>query len=400
MSCGKCKSPVCNKGNLCTQRLRIGWVPESSCTLFYEQDGIGATLDMSQVHACAPATHLRWNDEKCRIEYLNEDYVLSNGTRGAIEFISAKTIASCIELEDLANVIDKNPNNCDLLVWKSGECGPGCTGPGTGWQAYTPPKVEELSYVAGFGEDGCLQKLNDPSSPGTDPEGTNMSCYFLIHSGNTSSWVKPAIGTVAHNLGVDINGCPVLEQVCNVNKVLRLPDANLTGNVRPGVNASVPGDEFAGNGRRIKQGDYSYTNTSSCPVEIVFTADFSNCVTPPTSGTYELILGAYGKITSGPVTFISGLTEEYKELLHMHSNVQPPRGIATGSGQVSWIMKLNPAETVNFEFGATAFLGLGSSSDFGPFSVTVGTGFGGATLGQGGSTVQVINPTIQIRTVE
>lgn len=173
--CSKCNKSSCNQPTQsqrpsCVQRLRMGWIPESACTMFYELDGIAGTIDMSQVHACSPVTHMRWNDDKCRIEFLNEDYVSSNGTKGAIEYINATTIAGCIELEDLANVIDKEPHNCDLLVWKDGdECGDGCTSAGAGWQAYTIPYNQDcviepnengMFPVLVKNDEGCIEACN------------------------------------------------------------------------------------------------------------------------------------------------------------------------------------------------------------------------------------------------
>ncbi len=178
-SCGRqrCRDLACNKRaeKSCAVRHNVGWVPGSACTLFVELDGITRTVDMSQVFACEPVTHMRWNTDKCRLEYLNEEYVRSNGTSGFIETVDAKTIAACIKLKDLADVADTDPENCDLLVYKKDpNCGPGCAGIADMWQPYTIPDAGDCEIEQtedGFykvlikTEDGCIRECKLPIVP-------------------------------------------------------------------------------------------------------------------------------------------------------------------------------------------------------------------------------------------
>jgi hypothetical protein len=103
------------------------------------------------------------------IEYQNELYVATDGQEGYIETICPVDIAKYINLEDLANVEDEQPENCSLLVYKAeNDCGPGCTGVSDSWVHWYASEhlTNGLHWVAGFNSNGCLEALDVP--PRTD----------------------------------------------------------------------------------------------------------------------------------------------------------------------------------------------------------------------------------------
>ena len=345
MSCNDCsdKSSCGKKRSSCEQRLTLDYVPGASCTIGATLDGITSILDLKPaIVSCETKTHLQWNTDKCRLEFLNETYVASNGTTGFIESVEAKTIASCIKLKDLADVADTDPDNCDLLVYKKDpDCGSGCTGVADMWQPYTPPKVEQLSYVAGFNSEGCLVKLNDPTDPDTDPLGNNTSCRILVHSGNTSSWYAIPDGTITGVVGVNANGCLVKDSSpCSLGG-----PATVIGYKPVGYSGI-----FATSGEPISYGPTmgtpSYTNTDTCCRIVRLDAHIIVCAVPQDLGSYNVIMGM---TIESNIADIGGKTTV--------SNYGHFSGAGLGGGSynrltapinVTQTVKLNPGQTVNW----------------------------------------------------
>lgn len=189
MSCG------CGKHKTdfqCEQRLTIDYVPGQQCSLGVTFDGITDTLSLTQgVLNCESQTKFQFNPDRCRLEYMNEQYVSTNGEEGSIQVALIGDMMGCVNLEDLANVSDTEPLNNDLLIYrKNGNCGEGCQSIDDKWQAYTPPAVTTVANIGAFASDGSLVKLNDPSAPGGDPEGDDTTPYILVHRGNSVTWEK------------------------------------------------------------------------------------------------------------------------------------------------------------------------------------------------------------------
>lgn len=178
MSCSKCRINPCNTCKKCDrdceQRVTIDWVPNTACTIGITFDGITDTLALVDgIQNCETKTHIAFNKSVCGIEYKNELYEATDGAEGYIETIYATDIASCINLEDLANVEDEVPENCALLVYRAdSNCGHGCTGIEDTWMHWYAAEnlIDGVHWLAGFTADGCLAALDAPAD----------SCSLLV----------------------------------------------------------------------------------------------------------------------------------------------------------------------------------------------------------------------------
>lgn len=173
MSCSSCM-PVnpcgCKKKKSCDDCPVVDWVPNTACTIGVTVNGCTDTLELRPgIQNCETKTHMTQNQKTGCIEYQNELYVATDGQEGYIESICPVDIAKFINLEDLANVEDEQPENCSLLVYHAdNNCGPGCTGVTDSWVHWYASEhlTNGLHWVAGFNESGCLEALDVP--PRTD----------------------------------------------------------------------------------------------------------------------------------------------------------------------------------------------------------------------------------------
>lgn len=173
MSCSSCM-PVnpcgCKKKKSCDDCPVVDWVPNTACTIGVTMNGCTDTLELRPgIQNCETKTHMTQNQTTGCIEYQNELYVATDGQEGYIESICPVDIAKFINLEDLANVEDEEPENCSLLVYKAeNDCGPGCTGISDSWVHWYASEhlTNGLHWVAGFNSNGCLEALDVP--PRTD----------------------------------------------------------------------------------------------------------------------------------------------------------------------------------------------------------------------------------------
>lgn len=170
MSCSSCM-PInpcgCKKKKQsCDHCPVVDWVPNTACTIGVTVDGCTDTLELRQgIQNCETKTHMTQNQKTGCIEYQNELYVATDGQEGYIETICPVDIAKYINLEDLANVEDEQPENCSLLVYRAdSNCGPGCTGVSDSWIHWYASEhlTNGLHWVAGFNENGCLEALDVP----------------------------------------------------------------------------------------------------------------------------------------------------------------------------------------------------------------------------------------------
>ena len=169
MSCSSCM-PInpcgCKKKKSCDDCPIVDWVPNTACTIGVTVNGCTDTLELRPgIQNCETKTHMNQNQTTGCIEYQNELYVATDGQEGYIETICPVDIAKFINLEDLANVEDEQPENCSLLVYKAdSDCGPGCTGVSDSWIHWYASEhlTNGLHWVAGFNENGCLEALDVP----------------------------------------------------------------------------------------------------------------------------------------------------------------------------------------------------------------------------------------------
>lgn len=224
MGCTSCTGKVnpcnpCKKQDSCEQRATIDWVPNTACTIGITVDGITDTLELKEgIQNCETKTHMTFNTTTGCIEYQNELYVSTDGQQGYLEIICASEIAKYINLEDLANVEDEQPENCALLVYHADDtCGAGCTGIHDSWVHWYANEhlTNGLHFVAGFNEGGCLEALDVP--PRTNeywwgmwrPNETGTGTQFgYIQPQNVGELPKDESGKTTV-LSQDANGKPI-----------------------------------------------------------------------------------------------------------------------------------------------------------------------------------------------
>ncbi len=169
MSCSSCmhENPCgCKKKKSCDDCPVVDWVPNTACTIGVTMNGCTDTLELRPgIQNCETKTVFGQNPKTGCIEYQNELYVATDGQEGYIMSVCPVDIAKFINLEDLANVEDVQPENCSLLVYKAeSDCGPGCTGVADTWVHWYASEhlTNGLHWVAGFNENGCLEALDVP----------------------------------------------------------------------------------------------------------------------------------------------------------------------------------------------------------------------------------------------
>ena len=231
MSCSSCM-PInpcgCKKKKQsCDDCPVVDRVPNTACTIGVTVNGCTDTLELRPgIQNCETKTVFGQNPKTGCLEYQNELYVATDGQEGYIMSVCPIDIAKFINLEDLANVEDEQPENCSLLVYKAeNDCGPGCTGITDSWVHWYASEhlTNGLHWVAGFNSNGCLEALDVP--PRTDeywwgmyrPSDTGNGIEFgyiqpeevstlpVDDHGNTlvisqDSTGKPIIGPVLTNL--------------------------------------------------------------------------------------------------------------------------------------------------------------------------------------------------------
>lgn len=190
MSCSSCM-PInpcgCKKKKSCDDCPIVDWVPNTACTIGVTVNGCTDTLELRPgIQNCETKTHMTQNQNTGCIEYQNELYVATDGQDGYLETICPVDIAKFINLEDLANVEDEQPENCSLLVYKAdSDCGPGCTGVSDSWIHWYASEhlTNGLHWVAGFNENGCLEALDVPTN-------TNKYWWSMWRPTNTGNGVE------------------------------------------------------------------------------------------------------------------------------------------------------------------------------------------------------------------
>lgn len=171
MSCSSCM-PInpcgCKKKKQsCDDCPVVDWVPNTACTIGVTVNGCTDTLELRPgIQNCETKTVWGQNPKTGCLEYQNELYVATDGQEGYIMSVCPIDIAKFINLEDLANVEDEQPENCSLLVYKAeNDCGPGCTGITDSWVHWYASEhlTNGLHWVAGFNSNGCLEALDVPT---------------------------------------------------------------------------------------------------------------------------------------------------------------------------------------------------------------------------------------------
>lgn len=169
MSCSNCMKPNpcgCKKKKSCDDCPIVDWVPNTACTIGVTMNGCTDTLELRPgIQNCETKTVFSQNPVTGCLEYQNELYVATDGAEGYIMSVCPVDIAKFINLEDLANVEDEQPENCSLLVYKTeNDCGPGCTGVADTWVHWYASEhlTNGLHWVAGFNSNGCLEALDVP----------------------------------------------------------------------------------------------------------------------------------------------------------------------------------------------------------------------------------------------
>lgn len=222
MSCSSClqSNPCgCKKRKTCDECPVIDWVPNTACTIGVTWNGCTDTLELRPgIQNCETKTHMTQNPTTGCIEYQNELYVATNGVEGYIETICPVDIAKYINLEDLANVEDTDPENCALLVYKTeSDCGPGCTGAADTWVHWYASEhlTNGLHWVAGFNSNGCLEALDVPPTTSKywwgmwRPTSTGNGTEFgYIQPSTVSELPKDSSGK-SMVLSQDSNGKPI-----------------------------------------------------------------------------------------------------------------------------------------------------------------------------------------------
>lgn len=171
MSCSSCmQTNPCGckkKKQSCDDCPVVDWVPNTACTIGVTVNGCTDTLELRPgIQNCETKTVYGQNPKTGCLEYQNELYVATDGQEGYIMSVCPVDIAKFINLEDLANVEDEQPENCSLLVYKAeNDCGPGCTGITDSWVHWYASEhlTNGLHWVAGFNENGCLEALDVPT---------------------------------------------------------------------------------------------------------------------------------------------------------------------------------------------------------------------------------------------
>jgi len=341
---GSCNQPTCGapqKKSYCEVPFEWGVVPGASCTLFFKMDGFSSTLKLP---LCETNTDFRMNPTTCSLEFFNEEYVSSGGTKGYIRSVSAKDIAKCIDLADLHDVDDTPPENCSLLSYHKGaSCGVGCTSTGDGWAPYTAPKVTSLDYVAGFNEDGCLVKLDDPTLTAGD-----LSCRFLVHSGDSSAWQSiPVVAdsTDLKDVKMTADGCLVAveQDVCaNTYGPLVVNPVYLQAGNDGLVAISGFTNNFAPTKISPQWFNNTYTNTSECRMKLTIVGRYLNC--PEVSGDTAIQAGIQIE-SSIPSASGKSVIRKYEDNI---GNYATPSPATVGSEFTeSWI--LNPGQAVTVQ---------------------------------------------------
>lgn len=208
MSCSSCmhENPCgCKKKKSCDDCPVVDWVPNTACTIGVTMNGCTDTLELRPgIQNCETKTHMSQNQKTGCIEYQNELYVATDGQEGYIETICPVDIAKFINLEDLANVEDEQPEQCSLLVYRAdADCGPGCTGVSDTWYHWYASEhlTNGLHWVAGFNSEGCLEALDVP----TDTDEYWWGMYRPSDTGNgiEFGYIQPE---EVDTLPVDENG--------------------------------------------------------------------------------------------------------------------------------------------------------------------------------------------------
>ena len=171
MSCSSCmqSNPCgCKKKASCDDCPVIDWVPNTACTIGVTVGGCTDTLELRPgIQNCETKTHMTQNPVTGCIEYQNELFISTEGREGYVESICPVDIAKFINLEDLANVEDEQPEQCSLLVYRAdSNCGAGCTGVADTWIHWYASEhlTNGLHWVAGFNSEGCLEALDVPAN--------------------------------------------------------------------------------------------------------------------------------------------------------------------------------------------------------------------------------------------
>ena len=224
MSCSSCM-PInpcgCKKKKQsCDDCPVVDWVPNTACTIGVTVNGCTDTLELRPgIQNCETKTHMTQNQKTGCIEYQNELYVATDGQEGYLETICPVDIAKFINLEDLANVEDEQPENCSLLVYKAdSDCGPGCTGVSDSWIHWYASEhlTNGLHWVAGFNSNGCLEALDVP--PRTNEYWWGMYRPSDTGNGIEFGYIQPTeVDTLPVNdkgqtmvISQDANGKPII----------------------------------------------------------------------------------------------------------------------------------------------------------------------------------------------
>lgn len=238
----------CKKKKSCDECPIVDWVPNTACTIGVTWNGCTDTLELRPgIQNCETKTHMTQNPATGCIEYQNELYVATDGHEGYIESICPVDIAKYINLEDLANVEDEQPENCSLLVYKTeSDCGPGCTGAADTWIHWYASEhlTNGLHWVAGFNDSGCLEALDVP--PRTGEYWWGMWRPTSTGNGVEFGYIQP---TEVATLPTDASGKTiVLSQDANGKPIYGPLDTkiSLCGGVQKFINRSSDSELGAG----------------------------------------------------------------------------------------------------------------------------------------------------------
>ena len=363
MSCSSCM-PInpcgCKKKKeSCDKCPVVDWVPNTACT-------IGVTLELRPgIQNCETKTHMTQNQKTGCIEYQNELYVATDGEEGYIETICPVDIAKYINLEDLANVEDEEPENCSLLVYKAeSDCGPGCTGVSDSWVHWYASEhlTNGLHWVAGFNGNGCLEALDVP--PRTNEYWWGMYRPSDTGNGIEFGYIQPE---KVNTLPVDESGNTlVISQNSDGKPVVGPMATSMCSKARWFLCRSADSEIGAG-----------YWHAMSGYDDFIVTPDGETSWRAPCCGVLILnycinIRGTVGKFEVDTTTYIDGQewSPTFEDTNSTHSTWYMPGTANNGvSESCSSTIKLAKGETARlrahvYESGSAATTGGVTSHDF------------------------------------
>lgn len=216
-SCSKCGSSCCEHKNDCCCKLKLDWVPHTSCAISITDGKCSDTLDLCPgIKSCQTTTHMDFNHQTGCIEYQNEKYIYTDGAESTLETVCVSDFYPFINIYNLNDVEfdDELEGNCYEFIYKKDiSCGNGCKSKTDHWENFNVHSagalVESMDYLRGATEDGCPVYLDKPDN-----------CSLLVFSPSCSA---PTGEWQAYNIP-DAEDCVMTPDSQGYYKVLKKND--------------------------------------------------------------------------------------------------------------------------------------------------------------------------------